>query len=158
MEASEGAQVIITSYDLLKRDRAAYLGRTFEYEIIDEAQASPANAEYNCELYIDLNCDGNFSKSEKLDDIAVMQNGNVIKKENGIYQLSLNTTYTVSRKIPQEYIKLMPWKLVVTNNNNSEIRTSEIGYTKRQNTTSTQNTINVLQIIPNFISNFQLSA
>ena len=38
MEASEGAQVIITSYDLLKRDRAAYLGRMFEYEIIDEAQ------------------------------------------------------------------------------------------------------------------------
>ena len=122
---------------------------TFQFQIIDEAQASPANAEYNCELYIDLNCDGNFSKSEKLDDIAVMQNGNVIKKENGIYQLSLNTTYTVSRKIPQEYIKLMPWKLVVTNNNNSEIRTSEIGYTKRQNITSTQNTINVLQIIPN---------
>ena len=122
---------------------------TFQFQIIDEAQASPANAEYNCELYIDLNCDGNFSKSEKLDDIAVMQNGNIIKKENGIYQLSLNTTYTVSRKIPQEYIKLMPWKLVVTNNNNSEIRTSEIGYTKRQNITSTQNTINVLQIIPN---------
>lgn len=122
---------------------------TFQFQIIDEAQASPANAEYNCELYIDLNCDGNFSKSEKLEDIAVMQNGNVIKKENGIYQLSLNTTYTVSRKIPQEYIKLMPWKLVVTNNNNSEIRTSEIGYTKRQNTTSTKNTINVLQIIPN---------
>ena len=122
---------------------------TFQFQIIDEAQASPANAEYNCELYIDLNCDGNFSKSEKMDDIAVMQNGNVIKKENGIYQLSLNTTYTVSRKIPQEYIKLMPWKLVVTNNNNSEIRTSEIGYTKRQNITSTKNTINVLQIIPN---------
>ena len=38
MEASERAQVIITSYDLLKRDRAAYLGRSFEYEIIDEAQ------------------------------------------------------------------------------------------------------------------------
>ena len=43
----------------------------------------------------------------------------------------------------------MPWKLVVTNNNNSEIRTSEIGYTKRQNTNSTANTIKVLQIIPN---------
>ena len=119
------------------------------FQIIDEAQASPANAEYNCELYIDLNCDGNFSKSEKLEDIVVMQNGNVIKKENGIYQLSLNTTYTVSRKIPQEYIKLMPWKLVVTNNNNSEIRTSEIGYTKRKNTNSTANTINVLQITSN---------
>lgn len=43
----------------------------------------------------------------------------------------------------------MPWKLVVTNNNNSEIRTSEIGYTKRNNKNSTANRINVLQIIPN---------
>lgn len=123
---------------------------TFQFKIIDEAQASPANAEYNCELYIDLNCDGNFSNTEKLEDIAVMQNGNVIQPDNdGIYHLSLNTDYTVSRKIPEEYIKLMPWKLVVTNNNNSEIRTSEIGYTKRQNTNSTANTIKVLQIIPN---------
>ena len=130
---------------------------TFQFQIIDEAQASPANAKYNCELYIDLNCDGNFSKSEKLDDIAVMQNGNVIKKENGIYQLSLNTTYTVSRKIPWEYIKLMPWKLVVTNNNNSEIRTSEIGYTKRKNTNSTANKINVLQITPNSACTWNLA-
>ena len=123
---------------------------TFQFQIIDEAQASPANAEYNCELYIDLNCDGNFSNAEKLEDIAVMQNGNVIQPDNdGTYHLSLNTDYTVSRKIPQEYIKLMPWKLVVTNNNNSEIRTSEIGYTKRENTNSTANTIKVLQIIPN---------
>ena len=73
---------------------------TFQFQIIDEAQASPANAEYNCELYIDLNCDGNFSNTEKLEDIAVMQNGNVIQPDNnGIYHLSLNTDYTVSRKI-----------------------------------------------------------
>ena len=83
--------------------------------------------------------------------------GNVIKKENGIYQLSLNTTYTVSRKIPWEYIKLMPWKLVVTNNNNSEIRTSEIGYTKRKNTNSTANKINVLQITPNSACTWNLA-
>ena len=35
---------------------------TFQFQIIDEAQASPANAEYNCELYIDLNCDGQLLK------------------------------------------------------------------------------------------------
>ena len=58
---------------------------TFQFKIIDEAQASPANAEYNCELYIDLNCDGNFSNTEKLEDIAVMQNGNVIQPDNEGY-------------------------------------------------------------------------
>ncbi len=34
----QGADVIVTSYDLLKRDIALYEGKTFEYEIIDEAQ------------------------------------------------------------------------------------------------------------------------
>lgn len=38
LEESARAQVIITSYDLLKRDRAMYQDRSFEYEIIDEAQ------------------------------------------------------------------------------------------------------------------------
>lgn len=122
---------------------------TFRFQIIDEAQASPANADYNCELYIDLNCDGNYSASEKLNDIVVLQNGSALKSDKeGKYHLSLKTEYTVSREIPQEYIKLMPWKLVVTSNSNSEIRTSEIGYTKRRKSDAVNNTIKVLQIQP----------
>lgn len=122
---------------------------TFKFQIIDEAQASPANADYNCELYIDLNCDGNYSASEKLNDIVVLQNGSALKSDKeGKYHLSLKTEYTVSREIPQEYIKLMPWKLVVTSNSNSEIRTSEIGYTKRRKSDAVNNTIKVLQIQP----------
>ena len=131
---------------------------TFNFQIIDEAQASPANASYDCELYIDLNCDGNYSKSEKLKDIIVSKDGEVVKAdEDGKYHLSLKTFYTVSRKVPEEYIKLMPWKLVVTNNSNSEIRTSETGYTKRQNTSAGNNTICVLQITPNNSCNWTLS-
>lgn len=42
----------------------------------------------------------------------------------------------------------MPWKLVVTSNSNSEIRTSEIGYTKRRKSDAVNNTIKVLQIQP----------
>ena len=44
----------------------------------------------------------------------------------------------------------MPWKLVVTNNNNSEIRTSEIGiYKKTKYNFKLKLQFNVLQIIPN---------
>lgn len=38
LEQSGGADVLITSYDLLKRDIAHYEGRKFRYQIIDEAQ------------------------------------------------------------------------------------------------------------------------
>ena len=123
---------------------------TFQFEIQDEAQASPANATYDCELFLDLNCDGNFSKSEKMEDILIRENGKeILKGEEQTYQLSLNHSYTVSRTIPEEYIKLIPWKLVVTNNQRNEIRTSEIGYTKRKSSGTDMNTIQVLQITPN---------
>lgn len=38
IEAYEEADVLVTSYDLLKRDIALYEGKTFAYEVIDEAQ------------------------------------------------------------------------------------------------------------------------
>lgn len=121
----------------------------FEFQIQDEAQISPAYATYNCELYLDLNCDGNYSRSEKMEDILIRQNGKeVTRGENGEYNLLLNSVYTVSRTIPTEYIKLLPWKLVVTSNDKPEIKTSEIGYTKRQKTGDVENTIKVLQIMP----------
>lgn len=121
----------------------------FTFEIIDEANDSPANADYNCELFIDLNCDGNYAKTEKLNDIIIYQNGNIVSKDtSGTYHLKLKTQYTVSRKIPQEYLKLMPWKLAVVNNVNTEIRTSETGYTKRKAENAEHNTIRVLQIGP----------
>lgn len=38
IEAYEESDVLVTSYDLLKRDIALYEGKTFAYEVIDEAQ------------------------------------------------------------------------------------------------------------------------
>lgn len=130
----------------------------FEFRILDESQASPANARYHCELYLDLNCDGNYSGSEQMKDIVVRKAGEVVKPdETGRYQLSLNTVYRVSRTVPAEYIKLIPWKLTVTNNTRSEIRASQIGYTKRKNQ-GMENEIRVLQIKPTDIKkcNFNL--
>lgn len=130
----------------------------FEFRILDESQASPANARYHCELYLDLNCDGNYSGSEQMKDIVVRKAGEVVKPdETGRYQLSLNTVYRVSRTVPAEYIKLIPWKLTVTNNTRSEIRASQIGYTKRKNQ-GMENEIRVLQIKPTDINkcNFNL--
>lgn len=130
---------------------------TFHFQIDDQAEVSPATATYNCELYLDLNCDGNFSKAECMEDIEVRE-GSTVLNRNGqnVYELSLGKEYTVERTIPQEYIKLIPWKLVVENNENKEIRTSETGYTKRKSA-DTSNVIKVLQITPNSACTWNLS-
>ena len=50
------------------------------------------------------------------------------------YELKAGKRYTLVRKIPSDYYKLITWKLVVSSNRNSYIHTSEMGYSKQQNT------------------------
>lgn len=62
------------------------------------------------------------------------------------YELKAGKRYTLVRKIPSDYYKLITWKLVVSSNRNSYIHTSEMGYSKQQNTGSKQQ-IHVLQLM-----------
>lgn len=63
------------------------------------------------------------------------------------YELRAGKTYTMTRKLPSDYFKLITWKLEITSNRNSYIHTSEIGYAKQKNTGAKQ-VINVLQLLP----------
>ena len=38
IKSASGSDILVTSYDLLKRDAELYKGRTFPYMVIDEAQ------------------------------------------------------------------------------------------------------------------------
>ena len=119
----------------------------YEFSIEDEAEVSTVSASYDCELFVDLNCDGNFSSTEKLDDIQIQDSkGNVlVKKQNGKYDLKLDEIYTVTRPLPQGYSKLITWKLKVSNNSREQIWTTEQGYCKPKESTE-KPTIKVLQI------------
>lgn len=119
----------------------------YEFSIEDQAEVSTVSASYDCELFVDLNCDGNFSSTEKLDDIQIQDSkGNVmIKKQNGKYELKLDEVYTVTRSLPQDYSKLITWKLKISNNTRAQIWTTEQGYCKPKRSTEKPK-INVLQI------------
>ena len=82
------------------------------------------------------------------------EDGNVLsQKDYGSgdmrYELKLGKKYTVTRKIPSDYYKLITWKLELTSNRNTYIHTSEIGYAKQQKPDGVaKQTINVLQLVP----------
>lgn len=126
----------------------------YTFTIENDSEVTPMSTTYDCELYLDLNFDGNFSEKESQKNYMVIQdeNGNVLSQKdygNGDmrYELKSGQKYTVTRKIPADYFKVITWKLKLTNNRNAYIHTSEIGYAKQKNTGTPQQ-INVLQLIP----------
>lgn len=121
-------------------------GLVYEFRIKNDSEISTANATYNCELFIDLNFDGNLSSKEEQSEYMQIQdeNNNVVKKENGKYHLKLGKNYTLTRKIPKDYYKVITWKIQISNNDNSSIRTSRMGFTKRE--AGEKKKITVLQI------------
>lgn len=127
----------------------------FTFTVENDSDAAPAISTYNCNLYIDLNFDGVFSEKEKQDKYMVVQdeNGNVLTQvkygeDDYRYELKMGQKYTVIRKIPSDYFKLITWKLEAVSNRNSYVHTSETGYSRQQNTSGQKQTIRVLQLIP----------
>ena len=125
-------------------------GLKYTFSIKNDSEISAATATYNCELFIDLNFDGNLSSQEEQSEYMEIQDekGNVVKKENGKYHLKIGKKYTLTRKIPKDYYKVITWKIQISNNENSSIRTSRMGFTKRKPEKEQDQTINVLQICP----------
>ena len=126
----------------------------YVFTIGNDSDASPALTTYDCKLYLDLNFDGNLSDKEEQEKYIVIQdeNGKVAAQVddgsgNYHYELQAGRQYTLTRKLPSDYFKLITWKLEVSSNQNDYIHVSETGYAKQKNSGDPQ-VINVLQIVP----------
>lgn len=126
----------------------------YTFTLENDSDAAPAATTYDCKLYLDLNFDGNLSEKESQEKYIVIQEqgGAVVSPVNdggtSHYELQAGKTYTLTRKIPEDYYKLITWKLKVISNRNSYIHTSETGYAKQKNISGEKQVIHVLQILP----------
>lgn len=124
-------------------------GLKYEFTIVNDSEISVVNTTYNCQLYLDLNFDGNLSSSEEQSKYIEIRDssGQVLYQTDKKYHLKIGEKYTLFRKIPKDYYKIITWKLQITSNSNESVRTSVMGYAKRENA-STRQVIKVLQIMP----------
>ena len=124
----------------------------YTFTVKNDSDASPASTTYDCNLYMDLNFDGNLSTSENQSKYIVVQDesGNVLSRNaKSHYELQVGKKYTVTRKIPSDYYKIIAWKLELTSNRNEYIHTSETGYAKQKKPDNVASqTINVVQLVP----------
>ena len=129
---------------------------TYTFTIKNNSAISPANTRYDCRLYFDLNFDGNLSDlEEQASYIEIKDSSQTVQpriySEDGktsYYSLKADEQYTLTRKIPSDYYKLIAWKLEIVNTSNTNVRTSVTGYAKQKNKSGTKVDINILQIAP----------
>ena len=122
----------------------------YAFKITNNSDVAPASTTYDCRLYMDLNFDGNMSEKENQQKYIEIQDesGNVLSRNSeGQYELKIGKQYTLIRKIPSDYYKVINWKLVISSNRNSYIHVSETGYAKQKKTGEKQQ-IKVLQLVP----------
>lgn len=128
----------------------------YVFSIENDSDAAPAVTTYDCNLYLDLNFDGNLS--EKEDQSAYIQiadsSGQVLSRiqdsdGKNHYHLRAGQKYTLTRKLPESYYKIITWKLEISSNRNSYIHISETGYAKQgRKEGAERQTIKVLQMLP----------
>lgn len=128
----------------------------YQFSIENDSDAAPAVTTYDCNLYLDLNFDGNLSEKENQSEYIQIadSSGQVLSQMQGsdgkkYYQLRAGQEYTLTRKLPESYYKIITWKLEVSSNRNSYIHTSETGYAKQGRKAGVaRQPIKVLQITP----------
>lgn len=117
---------------------------------LDNRVASSVTDSYDCKLFVDKNSDGRFlgsdaignnsSNSEELTGINVyIRNGDAWNKVEPInnngsahYELRTGNVYKVMRQLPDDYVGVIPWKIVFYDNADPLVRTARSGYTAVQ--------------------------
>lgn len=144
------------------------------FNLQNDAAISQTGTTYDCKLFVDKNADGRFSgsdyvegktytSSEEVSGLTVyIRKGDEWNKVDPIatangsrYELRTGETYRVIRALPEEYVGVIPWKLVFYDNADRLVRTAKSGYTSVPQQ-SGKKTIRVLQLLSNNNNNWNL--
>ena len=144
------------------------------FNLKNDAAISQTGTTYDCKLFVDKNADGRFSgsdyvegktytSSEEVSGLTVyIRKGDEWNKVEPIatangnrYELRTGETYRVIRALPEEYVGVIPWKLVFYDNADRLVRTAKSGYTSVPQQ-SGKKTIRVLQLLSSENNNWNL--
>lgn len=144
------------------------------FNLQNDAAISQTGTTYDCKLFVDKNADGRFSgsdyvegktytSSEEVSGLTVyIRKGDEWNKVDPIatangnrYELRTGEIYRVIRALPEEYVGVIPWKLVFYDNADRLVRTAKSGYTSVPQQ-SGKKTIRVLQLLSSENNNWNL--
>lgn len=115
---------------LLSKSADGFYWLTYQFTLTNKS-AADTDTTCDCKLYVDINADGKFSKTnERVSDITITNSSGETQHpdDGGKYSLAMNKEYYVRRAVSDEYAGVIPWKLEVTQRGNSARRAGATGY------------------------------
>lgn len=86
---------------------------TYILKIEDRASASVLDTNYKVSLFIDINTDGKYSRDhEMLQDVKIEEDGT--SKTVAADELVAGKRYVITRRLPDAFSSVVPWKLEVS--------------------------------------------
>ncbi len=164
-----------------EQSNQSYLGRIdgkyqlqYIFTLSNDAAASQVTTTYDCKLFVDKNSDGRFAgsdyvegqtngASEELTGLKVyLRKGSEWQQidpstDSGTahYELQTGNVYKVIRQLPDDYVGVIPWKLVFYDNADRLVRTAQTGYTAVPKQDGKQK-IKILQLLSDKGNNWNL--
>lgn len=117
----------IDTSNYINGSNLTYRKLNFKYSI-----AGDDTKKYNVYLYIDANADGKYA----LNEINMSQMG-----------VTANETHTLIKPLSSDYFGVIPWKLAIEEDGNSNIRSEQTGYSAVKRAEAQKQKIRILQII-----------
>lgn len=164
-----------------EQSNQSYLGRIdgkyqlqYIFTLSNDAAASQVTTTYDCKLFVDKNSDGRFAgsdyvegqtngASEELTGLKLyLRKGSEWQQVDPVtysgtahYELQTGNVYKVVRQLPDDYVGVIPWKLIFYDNADRLVRTAQSGYTAVPQQTG-KKTIKVLQLLSEKNNNWNL--
>lgn len=132
----------------------------------NDAALSQTGTTYDCKLFVDKNVDGRFTGSDYVEGASstaseemtglkmYVREGDTWKRVDMVtdsggthYALQTGKIYKAIRSLPDDYVGLLPWKLIFYNNSDRLVRTAKSGYTAIPKQ-GEKEPIKVLQLLP----------
>ncbi len=136
------------------------------FSLENDAALSQTGTTYDCKLFVDKNVDGRFTGSDYVEGASstaseemtglkmYVREGDTWKRVDMVtdsggthYALQTGKIYKAIRSLPDDYVGLLPWKLIFYNNSDRLVRTAKSGYTAIPKQ-GEKEPIKVLQLLP----------
>lgn len=136
------------------------------FSLENDAALSQTGTTYDCKLFVDKNVDGRFTGSDYVEGASstaseemtglkmYVREGDTWKRVDMVtdsggthYALQTGKIYKAIRSLPDDYVGLLPWKLIFYNNSDRLVRTAKSGYTAIPKQ-GEKELIKVLQLLP----------
>ena len=144
------------------------------FTMTNDAASSQVTTTYDCKLFVDKNADGRFAGSDYVAGQTVTSSEELtglrvyVRKGSGWqsvdqttdsgtahYKLQMGNVYKVVRQLPDDYVGVIPWKLVFYDNADRLVRTAQSGYTAVPQQSGKKN-IKILQLLSDKGNNWNL--